>query len=219
MLGKKNKMDLRNTKAATVAAPPSMADEGILLDEEQQPWAEKLGLDLTSQQWVKLVLRVVFLAGGVMGLQFYEKHNIKTLKARQGVLETELADLKTDKDKLTKELDSFGFLSEQSDKLYSDSDTMKLIANERLLAVKGLDKIRSVIPKKVWIRSIRYNQKKFIIRGSGVSSEEIEHFVNKLENTRLFAQVSLNDMRDQKASPSAGGFNRKAFTVESILHK
>ena len=212
------KLDLRKTKAATnVAETPVAADDELVLDDPQVPWQERLGLDLTRKQWIGFVIRIIFLMSGVVGLKIYEVKNINQLNLEKSILSKEVSDLQAQKQKLEKKIEGFGALSRQSKQFNTKLDIIHSIMNDRIWAIRGLDQIRSAIPEKVWLNKIKYRQKKFVIDGASTSNKEIERFVESLENTQLFSQVHLNQMTERAQTAHSDDFNRRLFTIQSIL--
>ncbi len=208
-------LDLRKTKAQTVVA--DTVDPGELeFDEVGKPWVDKLGLDLTAAQWVRLGVRAVLITCGVIGLKIYEKHNLKTLNKQQTTAEGILANLKTQKQALEKDIKGFKSSSEQSDQLGGRMDIIERIVTDRSLAIKGLDQIQNAIPEKVWLNRIQYDNKKFKIEGTSVSAKEIEIFVEQMEKRQIFSTVTLNEVKEQQAS-AKNTFKKKTFSVETTF--
>ncbi len=207
---------MRETKAVTVSANPTVADDDLVLDDDQ-PILEKLGLDLSPAQWVKLVIHLLICVMGVVGLKVYEIINLEQLTVRQNTLQTDLTKLNEQKEQIKKDLEVYDSLKDQSDQLHATIVIIQSIVDNRELAVRGLDQIQHAVPDKLWLNKISYSDKKFLIDGIGVNNKEIEKFVEKLEETNIFEKVHLTQIRE--STQSTTGIPGQVFTLESIIRK
>ena len=205
------KLDLRKTRAATVA--DQLDDADIFLDDADKK-SFLSDLDLEVKDIIGLVLRLVVCGLGIVILIHFEQKNLDKLNGQRMIAQDELNSLKSKESKIKNEIKGLEKLSEKSKEFNHKLNIMQGIVDNRLLAVKGLDLIQSAIPEEVWLREVSLKKKKFIIKGVSTTNKQIQNFIEQLEDTDLFSAVSLAKAGEEKKEAF---YSRRRFTIESLL--
>jgi len=200
------KLDLRKSRAQTTY------DDDFFSELESKP---SIFSEIEPVHVVASVVRVAIFVAGVLALMHFEKNQLNKLNAikakEQGTLNTLNKKIK----KLEKDIKNYEYLNKQTEEFNQKLSIMDQIVDNRLSALKGLDRIQTVIPQKVWLKKVDYRDKTFSLEGVSVTNRDLQKFTEALENTNLFSQVVI-----EKSSMSSGKNklkNRREFIVESVL--
>ena len=200
-------MDLRKTRAETVV--DNLEDDIFM--EDKPSLLSKIQID--PKDLIGLAVRIALCFVGVFVLKHFEKENLSKLRGQKAVVNQELETLKGQEKTLQTQVDGFGKMKESSKEFQNKLTIMQEIANNRLSAVSGLDHIQSVIPEEIWLQKVAFNNRKFEIQGYGTTNKHIQHFVEQLEQTNIFASVGL----ERVAEDNQRKMRRRNFTVTSVL--
>ncbi len=204
------KIDLRRTRADTVI--DDGGDDFIFYEDEKPGFLSNISID----PWKVLgfCIRVVICAVGVIALRYFERQNLDKLNRQKTMVQGELDQMvKTRKDK-EKQVESFGYIVEKSKEFYNKLDIIQDLADSRLLPLTGLDYIQNVIPEEVWLREIEFQNKEFKITGTSTTNKQVQNFIEKLEGTQLFSNVTLQQSSEEKDNRN---YIRRNFLIKSVL--
>lgn len=156
-------------------------------------------------------LFVLFL--GVAILLVYEKYNTFTLNDSNMLLTTEYNQIQDELNKAKEDLDKYK-ISENEAKILEDKLTIiRNLSKVRLREVKALDYIQEIIPDKVWLKQIAFDQKTVRISGYSILDEDLSLFIQALERGAFFESVILS-----QASETAGkSGSYKQFDIAAKL--
>lgn len=141
----------------------------------------------------KLALKnLLFLFVGIGLLLFYEKYNRFNLNDRDLLLVKEYSHLEQQLNKEKTDLDRFKS-SESEAKILEDKLTIiRKLSKIRLREVKALDYIQEIIPDKVWLKQIIFDQETVRISGFSILDEDLSGFVQTLDRSSFFQNVVLS---------------------------
>ena len=149
------KLDLRKTRAATVV---DNVDEDLFLDEDKKA-SFLSNVEFDPKLLVGFCIRLAFCASGAIGLRIYDSQNIKKLNAQKIVVNSELSELTKKQKAVEEKITGFDDLAQKSKEFYGKLDIMQNLADERMLALTGLDQVQSSIPEEVWLKKIKFDRK------------------------------------------------------------
>lgn len=72
------------------------------------------------------------------------------------------------------------------------------LPKDRLLEVKMLDTIQSIIPEKVWLNQLNYRERGLELYGTASSDDDLNGFTKALESRPIFKDVVLRRAKDEK---------------------
>ena len=105
-------------------------------------------------------------------------------------------------------------MAKKSKEFYNKLNVMQELADSRLLALTGLDHIQSIIPEEVWLQKVNFDNKKFTLTGTSTTNNQLQNFIQKLEDTQLFSNVNLEQSREEKDNKN---YVRRHFSIKSTL--
>ena len=207
---KRKGFDLRNTKSSTVVE--DMGDEILLSDKESI--LSKLELD--PKKLIHFGIRVALCTVGVFVAKHFEKEHLKKLNDQKQVANEKVQELEKQKAKKQKSIEGFGTTAEQSKEFGNKLDIMEELADNRLMAIKGLDHIQSHIPTEVWLKRVQFDNQRFQIEGASTTNRKIRDFIDRLEKTGIFSSISLQNVREDTSNKN---FTKRSFTMVSELKR
>ncbi len=203
------KLDLRKTKASTVV--DEMGDAFLLYGEKKSFLSN---IEIKPKKIIGFCIRMLLCTVGVISLKYVEKKNITELNARKVIVNRELNQLTKQQKAIEKQIASYSTLVIKSKEFYNKLEIMQQLADNRMLALTGLDHIQSIIPEEVWLKQVDFGNKKFTIAGISTTNKNIQNFVEELEKTELFSSVNLEKaMEDNRNSR----YTRRQFIIVSTL--
>ncbi len=131
-------------------------------------------------------------------LYAYEYQNIANLRKEIKRSNGAVATLKKT---LKEQTAAAGEAKELSKQLNQVKDRVKVIKNlsrERLIELKSLDLLQSIIPEKVWFEKVNYNSRKFDIQATAVDIDDITLFKTSLDNQSIFKNVVIKDTKEMQ---------------------
>jgi Tfp pilus assembly protein PilN len=151
-------------------------------------------------------------------LYAYEFQNISNLKKELVKTTVQLTKLRTELQEQIKVAGEATVLAKQLDELKERVKILKNLSRTRLIELKSLDALQSILPEKVWFESIRYNNNKFDIRATAVEIEDITSFKLALDGQVTFKNVAIKDTREisNKSGGAVNQFNL-SFEVEEKI--
>ena len=207
---KRKNFDLRNTKSSTVVE--DMGDEILLSDKESI--LSKLEVD--PKKVINFAIRVALCTGGVFVAKHLEKEGLRKLNLQKKVANEKVQELEKQKSEKEKSIEGFGTMAEQSKEFGHKLDIMKKLADDRVMAIKGLDNIQTHVPTEVWLKRVQFDNHKFQIEGTSTTNRKIRDFIEGLEKTGIFSSISLQNVREDTSNKS---FVKRSFTMVSELKR
>lgn len=83
------------------------------------------------------------------------------------------------------------------------------LVKNRLREVSVLDKIQDLVPERAWLSYLTIEDGQLVVRGVAVSDNDVTEFVNKIEESVLFADVIFTS----ENVPMGNGGNQKKFEI------
>lgn len=145
----------------------------------------------TSSARTEGLIKLILMSGFVVGAVLYRGNQIDELSAKAAQLQQQLSEAQTVLNQKIEEAASKGALESEARELENKLSIIRDLSGLRLVEVKALDFIQSVVPEKLWLNSISYSNSKFSILGTSISDEEINEFINALEESPYFTEVIL----------------------------
>ena len=132
---------------------------------------------------------ILFL--GVAALLLYEKFNSFSLNDSDLILVGEYTQLSQQLEKDKGELDKYKGSEADAKTLEDKLAIIKKLSRVRLREVKALDYIQEIIPEKVWLRQISFDQEAVRISGYSILDEDLSNFIQSLDRSTFFQNVVL----------------------------
>lgn len=203
------KFDLRKTRASSIT---ESSDDVISFDKEKKSILSDISID--PKIVINIILRLALCALGTYILIHFEQQELDRLLAKKATLEKTLEKSKNIIISLEKEIKTYGALPKKAEHFKNRLNIMQKIVKYRLLPIKSLDQIQSIIPKDIFLKNINYTKKRIIFTGVGNTMPSIHTFIQSLEGTTLFANIVLQRVSQETHNKF---FHRRAFIIESVL--
>lgn len=92
-------------------------------------------------------------------------------------------------------------------------EILKSLTKSRMLELKALDFLQSVIPERVWLSNIDYANRKFVFKGFAVADEDLTDFMRRLESRSYYTNVILVQATEAKSDQGTV----RSFEISSEL--
>ncbi len=128
------------------------------------------------------------------GFEFYLDNEKQT---EISFLQKKLNSMKTEVKNLQPQIKAVNRFKEEKQKLEVQVEAIKQLSKERLINVKALDTLQAVIPKEVWLESLKVDDERVTIKGKTVSDSFITSFLQSLNQSIYFTDVQLIGTSEQ----------------------
>lgn len=134
---------------------------------------------------IKIILIVIF----TLGLWVVEKQNIDQLSAQLSTINGQLNKVRQDVQAKSNELAQLKDIEPQAQALNEKLRILREFSKQRLENLQSLDYLQSVIPERVWLNSIDFQNKRYKMMGNAMDTIDLTEFVNKLEGSAYYQDV------------------------------
>lgn len=149
----------------------------------------------SSSRDVLVKLLLIFLA--TAGLMLYEKQNLDTLNAALATVQAQDRQLKQQMDEQNAELAKLKDIEPQAQSLNDKLKLLRDYSKQRITELQSLDYMQSIIPARVWLRAVHFDNHRFQFLGNAVETVDLTEFVTKLETSAYFKDVIVVQDRDK----------------------
>ncbi|MEN6472635.1 MAG: PilN domain-containing protein [Syntrophaceae bacterium] len=115
----------------------------------------------------------------------------ETLKIRRDNLQQEITDTRIEIQKLTVQAGEIEVFKKRKQELERKLDIIKDLNAKKSGPVQMLDELSTLMPEKVWIRSLSNTGGKLVLDGLAVDNTVIAEFMKKLQGSQQFGDVEL----------------------------
>jgi Tfp pilus assembly protein PilN len=144
-----------------------------------------------------VLVKAFVIALGTLALIIYEKQNIDQLNSQRGALTAQLNQIREQSEKKNAELKELKDIEPQAQALNDKLNILKEYSKLRLQQLQCLDFVQSIIPERVWLRSVKYENRRYQILGNAVETVDLTDFVQKLEGSAYFQDVIVLQDREK----------------------
>lgn len=141
---------------------------------------------------VNFLLMVLF----VVLMVVYESFFVSALKEETSRLQQQAATMETQVQQRQQESQEALKVQGEIRELETKIEILKSLSKNRLIELKALDQLQTLIPDKVWLERIEYDDQKFDLRGFAMSDEDLTDFLKLLEERTFFVNVILLQARE-----------------------
>ncbi len=160
-----------------------------------------------------LLVNMTLLLGIVGALYFYEFWGLVGLEVTYQNKNNLLNVSREKLEKLKKNADKAKEAQKRVSSLEEKMNILKELAKSRLLELKALDYLQTIIPDRVWFTRLNYVNKKFSFEGVALSDNDFNLFLSRLEEGGVFQKI----VPVRLIESSLGSGKGKSFTVTCIL--
>jgi len=144
-------------------------------------------------------IKIIVMLMGMAGLFTYESFHISDLRLQ-------LQTITRKKNEAAKEIEQkkpiaaqATVLQKQIQELEGRIKAIRELSTIRLREIKAVDYIQNVIPEKVWLKSLSFDEGDIVIDGFSGSDDQLAQFFTSLESKKSFANVLLTKSVEQKS--------------------
>lgn len=181
--------------------------------------AEATGVYTTSIEVVEpinlgdIMLKLIWLVVFIAILVGYEMFTINQKSEELGRLKSELGRLESELSTMRPQVETAQRFQKEKQRLEKQLQVVKDLSKERLMAVRSLDALQSLIPEKVWLEKAVFKEKEVKLDGRAVDELGVSAFMQGLEESAFFSDVYL--LQSQEAKGEEGAV--RSFKVQSKL--
>ena len=154
--------------------------------------------DFQTEEKLKIIWKVLFLALPTVLLLYYQNSNINSKQSLLGRTTKELAGVTAECTQLTGEYRDLKQYKEEGDKLNRLIGTIAFLSKKRLTAIRSIDSLQAITPNRVWFTSLNLVGSIMNIQGIGVSSEDVTQFIKELDDSVFFNNVETVNVEQVK---------------------
>lgn len=147
---------------------------------------------------VRVVINGVIILSATVGLYMYERYNRNNLALELATLTSQTAKLAEVLKKKKEEANESEPMKKKARELSTKIDIVTRLSKVRLREIKALDFIQSVIPERIWFKTLVLKTGDLTIKGSAISDDDLTQFVRYLENNSMFRNVLLLQAKEEQ---------------------
>lgn len=155
---------------------------------------------------------ILFIAPIILVIVFIQ-YNYLEKKSKRDRLQKELKVVQAELKRLEPDVREVERYKEEKRKLEAQLEVVKSLSKERLRNVKSLDALQSLIPQKAWLDSLVIKDSRVILAGFAVDDIVVSEFLQNLESSIFFSNVTLVASEDQKTKAGVV----KKFSIRTQL--
>jgi Tfp pilus assembly protein PilN len=119
--------------------------------------------------------------------------------------QSKLAQIKTEILALGGQTGEVKLAIEEMDRLDSGLKLMKSIGDDRLLSIKAMDALQTLVPARTWLQSLKFQSRKLTLEGFASSGDGLPLLMKALDESIFFSDIKV---LSQAADQAAGGNSR-----------
>jgi Tfp pilus assembly protein PilN len=154
-------------------------------------------------------LLVVIL--GTAALMLYEKQNLDQLNLDLAQIQAQDQQIKTQVQAKMADLAKLKDIEPQAQGLNEKLNLLREYSKQRITELQSMDYVQSIIPERVWLRGVHFDNHRFQFLGNAVETVDLTEFVSKLENSAYFKDVIVVQDREKKVQ--SGNIRDFEFTA------
>ena len=158
---------------------------------------------------------LLFLMIGIVCLVIYERYNAFSLNESDLILVREYSQLEQQLTRERGELDRFKTSEEEAKILEDKLSIIRKLSRVRLREVKALDYIQEIIPNKVWLKQLNFEQNSVRISGYSMLDEDLSNFIQSLDKSSFFQEVMLT--QSSEVISKSGSYKQFDLTAKLEL--
>jgi type IV pilus assembly protein PilN len=163
-----------------------------------------------------LVKRILFAVVPILIIFAYTWYIEHGLKSNIEKINTQIKSTDNQINALKPELDVIEKLKSEKNKLSTEVTTIKDLSKKRYVYVKILDALQSLIPEKAWLTKMSMKDQTISIEGRATEDAVISAFMQSLEESAYFANVTWVDSREVSEPQGVVKTFSIRFSLENI---
>ncbi len=163
-----------------------------------------------------LLIRVGLVIVPIVLGYVFGSYNISTAKDKIKNLNDKASSFEKDIGAIKPELDLIEKLSAEKNKLNQEISNLKALSKKRYRLAKSLDAIQTLIPEKAWLVKVSYKSNKIIIEGRAPDDQVVSSFMENLEQSAIFANVTWIDSKEVNEPQGIVKLFNIQFDLENI---
>ncbi|MCP4498445.1 MAG: hypothetical protein GY822_00565 [Deltaproteobacteria bacterium] len=171
------------------------------------PIKEKKKRNRMFMQLIAMGAVLMIAVISILGVGKYYSDRLEEQVDRKAQLKVDIIELK----KIIGKVDE---LDEQTKRLESQLDAIKMLEKAKSGPVRILDALSSKIPKRVWLDSVTEKGGSMTLKGVGLDHADISEFMNTLDKNKYFSNVRL----DHTVSKDNGGQENFSFVITCTVN-
>ncbi len=166
------------------------------------------------------IVAVVYLAYFIPN--YFLEQKAAELRAQQQVIGNKLTGIKKELASLKKVREAMDKLTKDEAEIDAQLTTIEGLSNGRGVAFQALNSVVSILPDKVWIDRINYNDGEISMTGASWEYFAINDFVRSLSENTKFEAVTLRNIRAQSSGSLEPGIpaseqKTKNFQIDMLV--
>lgn len=135
----------------------------------------------------QLLLFAILLIG--LGLALFVVKNEQ--RAKIDKLDKEKVSVQSEIERMKDLIGNIEVVQKKRDDLKKKLDVIEVLKRGKSGPVRVLDEISTIIPKKVWLKSLKEGEGKLTFDGEALDNKDIALFMKNLEGSKFFKKVTL----------------------------
>lgn len=163
-----------------------------------------LEVDNEGREQLKVALVKILVLAIFPGLLiFTEKYNLDNLRLQMAQISAQANQITTETQQKTQELNQLKAAIPGAESAALKLRLLGKMSKLRLRELISLDVVQSVIPERVWLKDLTFQNEQYSFKGGAVETSDLSEFVSKLEASAYFKDVIV--IQDKESSNGGKG--------------
>lgn len=163
-----------------------------------------LEVDSEGREQLKVALVKILILAIFPGLLiFMEKYNLDNLRLQMAQVSAQASQITAETQQKTQELNQLKAGIPGAESAASKLRLLGKMSKLRLRELISLDVVQSVIPERVWLKNLTFQNEQYSFKGGAAETSDLSEFVSKLEASAYFKDVIV--IQDKESSTGGKG--------------
>lgn len=167
--------------------------------------------EIQKQGVMRLALLLIF----PVALYVYEQFSLPELASRRNAASAKLEELRQYNTQMEKSVEEIKRFKEDEAKIQARIASLERLDKIRFREIKVLELIQQVIPEKVWMTKVDFNNGRMLLSGMAMTDYEISGFMEALAKSVFFLDVNLVS----SSEIILDGLTIKRFEISCVMER
>ncbi len=154
--------------------------------------------DINSEEKIRAVWKVVLILVPLIALYLFESRNIRQKNDELTGITSQLTHLQSETTLLETKYGELKGYKDEGERLNKLIGAIAVLSKERLSAIRALDALQSLTPRRVWFISLNLTGEKINVQGVGASDDDVTEFIKELSDSVFFSNVETVSVEEVK---------------------
>ena len=185
------KLDLRKTRVTSIDGAGGLGEYNL-----EEDFGQRLKDALDTRTVVQYVFKFIGFGAAVFIIMQVENYRIDKFTSIRNQAQAKLDQANQTKNQVNTQIQEYSRIQQITDEFNRKLDIVKQLADKRIKAISGLDQLQTIIPERVKLTEVKFQDDNFVLKGKANTTDKVSSFVKALEDTNMFLRVHLDQLND-----------------------